>query len=69
MTVTLSEEMTALIREVSMKENISQEAVIVRAFALLKLSEDAKLKGQSLGVIEQIGFPEEYQVVSKIIGL
>ena len=69
MNVTLSNEMAALVHEVSKKENISREAVIVRAFALLKLSEDAKLKGHSIGVIEQIGFPEEYQVVSKIIGL
>lgn len=68
MNVGLSDEMIALILEVSIKEKIPKEAVVIRAFALLKLSEDAKSKGQSLGVIEDIG-DGTHKVVSKIIGL
>lgn len=72
MNVTLSEEMSALVREVSIKENIAKEAVVIRAFALLKLSEDVKRKGQALGVIQLVDKTaehENYVVVGKIVGL
>lgn len=52
-TIVLSDEMIKLIENTSRSNNISRETAITRAFALLKISNDAKSNGMSLGVIEE----------------
>lgn len=66
-TIVLSEEMTKLIEGVSRDNNISRESAIKTAFALLKISQDAKDKGMSIGVIKEDNGVLE--VVSVIRGL
>lgn len=54
-TIVLSEEMTKLIEDASRDNNISRESAITRAFALLKLYQEAKSNGTSLAVIKVRG--------------
>lgn len=65
--VIISPEMEELINQVSKNNNISREHVFKRAFALLKVSEDQKRKGNMLGIIKEEN--GSLKVVGKIEGL
>ena len=66
--VNLSPEMEALINETSKRDGIPKAEVIIKAFALLKISENEKMKGRTLGVISEDD-NHEIKVIGKIIGL
>lgn len=68
MSVNLSPEMEALIEETAKKDGISKGEVIRKAFALLKISESEKKKGNALGVIAEDSH-KEMKVVGRIVGL
>ena len=68
MSVNLSPEMEALINETSKRDGIPKAEVIRKAFALLKISENEKMKGRTLGVISEDD-NHEMKVIGKIIGL
>ena len=65
--VIISPEMEKLINQVSKDNNISREHAFKRAFALLKISEEQKRKGNMLGIIKEIN--GNLEVVGKIEGL
>lgn len=65
--VLISAEIEKLINQVSKDNNISRERAFQRAFALLKISEEQKKKGNMLGIIKEVD--GKSKVVGKIEGL
>ncbi|MFJ5356494.1 ribbon-helix-helix domain-containing protein [Pectobacterium sp. CHL-2024] len=68
MSITISGDMDKLLDETAKSQGITKSDVIRRAFALLKVSEQEKSKGNSLGIIKEDS-EHKMEVVSKIIGL
>lgn len=67
-TLTLPREIDQRLDQIAAINNVSKAEAIVTAFALLSIAERRKQEGYSMGIIREIG-EDEYEVISKVIGL
>lgn len=64
MTVELPDDIVATIAKVAKEESVTKSEVIRRTFALLRVAQEEKEKGNNLGVVDA-----DNKLVARLIGL
>ena len=68
LTVTVPDDVERVIEKISREQGTSKVEVVRRAFALLKLADEEKAKGKSLGIVRETA-DNKLEVDTKILGL
>lgn len=69
LTLDLSTEIDQRLTEIARKEGISKAEAMRRAFALLAVAEQEKLKGNCIGIVRENPSDHRLEVLGRVVGI
>ena len=69
LTIELSKEIDDCLAETAKGQNMTKVQAIEKAFALLSIANEQKLKGRSLGIVEEDPESHDLKAISRLVGV